>query len=283
MSASQISKRQAESWNLLTALVRTSEEAKQSGKDEMFHQGLTDEEIFGNIFFYNLAGYETMANTIATGIVLLAAYPEWQEWMAEEINLVFDDQEILPMGKYEAAFPRLSRCLAVMFEILRLYGSNAFIPKSTGSLSQTLRLNGNNHIIPSGTFTMANLQALHTSPLSWGPDSLTWCPSCWLVSASNPAEPDRTERFVEPARGTFAPWAESPRICPGRKLAQVEFVTVMIALFRKHRVQPVLLEGENIDAGKERLRAIVNDSGISAITIQMRRPRDAVLMWRRVD
>jgi cytochrome P450 len=108
------SKQRAQSKNLLNALVQASEEARQSSHDGLTRNGLTDKEIFGNIFIYNLAGYETTANTLATGIVLLAAYPEWQEWLAEEINLVFDDDESSPKWKYEEAFPKLNRCLAVM-------------------------------------------------------------------------------------------------------------------------------------------------------------------------
>lgn len=107
-------KQRAQSKNLLNALVQASEEARRSSHDGVTRNGLTDKEIFGNIFIYNLAGYETTANTLATGIVLLAAYPEWQEWLAEEINLVFDDDESSPKWKYEEAFPRLNRCLAVM-------------------------------------------------------------------------------------------------------------------------------------------------------------------------
>jgi cytochrome P450 len=111
------SKQRAQSKNLLNALVQASEEARQSSLDgltTLIRNGLTDKEIFGNIFIYNLAGYETTANTIATGIVLLAAYPEWQEWLAEEIDLVFVNDESSPKWKYEEAFPKLNRCLAVM-------------------------------------------------------------------------------------------------------------------------------------------------------------------------
>lgn len=108
------SRQRAQSKNLLNALVQASEEARQSSIDGLTRNGLTDKEIFGNIFIYNLAGYETTANTIATGIFLLAAYPEWQEWLAEEIDLVFDNDESSPKWKYEEAFPRLNRCLAVM-------------------------------------------------------------------------------------------------------------------------------------------------------------------------
>ena len=130
---------------------------------------------------------------------------------------------------------------------------------------------------------MTNLQALHTDPQSWGLDSLMWRPNRWLVSKPDTVVSGYTREFIEPTKGTFIPWADGPRVCPGRKLAQVEFVAVMVALFRKHRVQPVLMEGESTEAGKERLRDMVNDSGISAITMQMRRPRAAALMWRKVD
>ena len=110
MSAAQESRPR----NLLTALVRASEEAKQSPKEDLSGQGLTDDEIFGNIFIYNLAGHETTANTLAFAIVLLAAEPEWQEWIAEEITQVLGDESTPQSWKYEQSFPRLGRCLAVM-------------------------------------------------------------------------------------------------------------------------------------------------------------------------
>jgi Cytochrome P450 len=68
---------------------------------------------------------------------------------------------------------------------------------------------------------MTNLQALHTDPQSWGPDSLTWRPSRWLLPAGpDPiAGPYHPREFAEPAKGSFAPWADGPCVCPGRKLA----------------------------------------------------------------
>lgn len=108
-----ISKRDPGQGNLMSALIRASEEAnelRQNGSME----GLQDEEIFGNIFVYNLAGHETTANTVASAIVLLAAYPEWQDWIAEEIDIVFGSGENTKVVSYEDAFPRLRRCLAIM-------------------------------------------------------------------------------------------------------------------------------------------------------------------------
>ncbi len=101
--------------NLIGSLIRASEEAqrsKDSGDSTVV--GLTDEEIFGNIFAFNLAGHETTANTLATSLVLLAANPDCQDWLIEEIHHVLNGPPIPGQWKYEEAFPRLQRCLAVM-------------------------------------------------------------------------------------------------------------------------------------------------------------------------
>ena len=87
--------------------------------------------------------------------------------------------------------------------------------------------------------------------------------------------------MMEPAKGTFVPWADGPRVCPGRKVAQVEFVAVMATLFQSHRVSPALLEGESHEHARGRLVDMVNDSGISAITLQMQHPKNASLVWTR--
>ena len=104
-------KRQTESANLMSALVRASDEdtyAKETGHETK--RGLSDEEIFGNIFAYNLAGHETTANTVASALVLLAAHPQYQDWVREEVEKVGGTKD----KAYETTFPQLKRCLAVM-------------------------------------------------------------------------------------------------------------------------------------------------------------------------
>jgi cytochrome P450 len=39
-------------------------------------KGLTEEEIYGNIFVYNFAGHDTTATTLNWALYLLAAFPE---------------------------------------------------------------------------------------------------------------------------------------------------------------------------------------------------------------
>lgn len=101
--------------NLISSLVRASEveQMKNSESNANDIRGLTVSEILGNIFVINFAGHDTTANTLAYAILLLAAYPEVQDWVGQEL------EEILPNSssetwRYEQLFPRLKRCLAVL-------------------------------------------------------------------------------------------------------------------------------------------------------------------------
>lgn len=106
-----ISQRKPGDGNLMSALIRVLEEEKRNDHAAT----LTDEEILGNIFIYAIAGHETTANSMAYAIVLLAAYPEWQDWLAEEVRSVLGNAATEPNSwTYETSFPKLRRCLAVM-------------------------------------------------------------------------------------------------------------------------------------------------------------------------
>ena len=98
--------------NLANALIQASETAKLSDEGRHAIRGLSDDEIYGNLFIYNVAGYATTAGAITYAIALLAAYPQWQEWIAEELNELGERDSSIE--KYEETFPRLKRCLAVM-------------------------------------------------------------------------------------------------------------------------------------------------------------------------
>ena len=92
--------------NLLTTLVR---ESFASGE-----AGLTESEIYGNMFVFNFAGHDTTAHTLAFAVALLSANPEVQSWLAEEIHHVFGVDSDPDTWNYQASFPKLKRCLAVL-------------------------------------------------------------------------------------------------------------------------------------------------------------------------
>lgn len=108
----------AGSGGLMTSFVRAMD-LKQThdstSADESPPKGLSIDEIFGNIFVINFAGHDTTANTLSFAMLLLAAYPEVQDWVGEELRELGDIK-----GSYTDVFPRLKRCLAVMVSFSRI-------------------------------------------------------------------------------------------------------------------------------------------------------------------
>src|SRR5438552_2199471 len=73
------------SGSLMTSFVRA---LVVYGKDESEAKGMPVEEIYGNTFVINFAGHDTTAKTLAPATILLAANPEIQEWITEEVRRV---------------------------------------------------------------------------------------------------------------------------------------------------------------------------------------------------
>lgn len=278
-------------YNLMTSLVRASQaniDQKKNSYTGSHQEGLTEEEIYGNIFVFNFAGHDATANSLALGISLLATRPDIQDWIADEINFVlagFDSEKV----SYEVVFPRLKRCLAVTFETVRLYTAVA-IAKSTGSSPQPLNIGGRTVIIPKNTMIIPNYSALHTHPRYWGENSLEFEPSRWIISdpklSGDVATPDaahRAEKFKELPKNNnpFVGWSGGARNCPGRKFSQVEFVGVLVGLFRDFRVKPVPEAGEDDAMARARLaEQIRSDTGMRLL-LQMLHPEKAVLQWTK--
>ena len=86
------------------------------------------------------------------------------------------------------------------------------------------------------------------------------------------------ETLITPTEGAYAPWSGGPRVCPGKKFAQVEFVAIMATLFRDHRLEPVPREHETIESARARTLAAVKDSGM-ILLLQMLKPEDIGVRW----
>ena len=64
--------------DLLSSMVKASKQDRSSA--------LSERETVGNIFVFVLAGHETTATTLQTALILLAANPQLQEEVQDEIN-----------------------------------------------------------------------------------------------------------------------------------------------------------------------------------------------------
>lgn len=104
--------------SLMTSFIRALDaRARDSGVGHA--QGLSVDEIFGNIFVINFAGHDTTANTLAFTMFLLAMHPDVQEWVGKEINDVVQDTDCSDRD-YVELFPRLVRCRAVLVSDIHL-------------------------------------------------------------------------------------------------------------------------------------------------------------------
>lgn len=279
---------------LMSSLVRASLAAGTGG--------LSESEIYGNIFMLNFTGHDTTAHTLTFALHLLAAHPDVQSWLCDEIRAVFppsssSSNENENSWDYTTAFPRLTRCLAVMLETLRLYTPIPIAKWTAANSATTLKIGGKVHVLPANTMVIPAGAAVHTDPGIWGDDSLVWRPARWIkphhpspASGGSPGKaPDAgaEEILAAPQDGAFLGWSEGARNCPARKFSQVEFVATMATLFRDWRVDVVAVDGDAGDSAARARRRVVevieNDSG-AVLLLQMLHPERVSLRWsRRLD
>lgn len=171
---------------------------------------------------------------------------------------------------------------------MRLYSPVAII-KSTGPEPRPLQIDNKTYVIPSNTMIIPSYSALHTHPRYWGDNSLDWEPSRWITSSAS----DKTgvddilssESFLKfpKSQNPFIAWSGGDRVCPGRKFSQVEFVGVLVGLFRRHRIHPVQFAGEDIAAAKERLRTFIHKDVGMKLLLQLLHPEQVKLVCNEHD
>ncbi|KAI0402887.1 cytochrome P450 [Xylaria palmicola] len=256
------STRESKTNNIMIKLLQESESHQTP------YKGLSDDEMISTLFVLTAAGFETTATTLAYAIVLLAKHAQWQDWLLEEVDALMPIEYTQPI-QYMVTFPRATRIMAFMLETLRLYSPAPHVHREVNSHT-TLHTSTGTIRLPPGTRVYVNSLAMHMLP-SWrdinrpsdpdfvkpDPDILdeyTFRPSRWL----NPA--GAVHVIYHPPKCTFLPWAMGPRVCPGQKMAQVEFTAVLLAMLRRHRVAASLLEGEGQAEMERRLDGRLRDS-----------------------
>ncbi|KAK1565925.1 cytochrome P450 [Colletotrichum navitas] len=236
--------------------------------------GLTQEELKGNLFLFTAAGFETTANTLTYALVLLARYPEWQDWLFGEVDSLMSLAEEGLEPDYAAVFPKVRRIMAVMLETLRLFTPTVHVIR-TSPTAQKLDVSNGTILLPASATVLIDNIALHMDPKAWRdnnhesdpafvqestggetvPDECRFRPSRWI---DNTGKAGRT--LVQPPKGYFIPWGYGPRVCPGQKMGQVEFAAVMLKLLHHHRLQAVALPGEDKRAMEQRLDGMMQNS-----------------------
>ncbi|KAF2757347.1 cytochrome P450 [Pseudovirgaria hyperparasitica] len=258
---------------LVNLMVRACASEVKSGT-----KTLTESEIVSNLFVYAFAGRDTTAITLSHMIVFMAAHPEIQDWAREEIHHYLPDQD---SSTWEyAKFAKLKRCLAVMYETLRLCHPSVLLLKVTPPHPINLDVNGKSHLIPANSAIHGSLSAMHTHPDFYGPDPLSWRPSRFITATEKSESGDIFAAETIPADTTvdFLAWSSGPRACPGKKFAQVEVVAVLAKMLYEHRVEAVPEPGESVLDAQNRLHGLCMTVEQKAI-FNMKEPHKAGVRW----
>ncbi|XP_066328890.1 cytokinin hydroxylase-like [Miscanthus floridulus] len=182
---------------------------------------LTTRELVDECKTFFFGGHETTALALSWTLLMLAAHPDWQDALREEVARELGDHQNLDA----AALGRLTKMGWVMSEVLRLYPPSPNVQRQ--ALEDVAAEGKSSVVIPRGTNMWVDVVAMHHDVELWGAD----------------AHEFRPERFGrDPVQGGcrhrmgFLPFGFGGRICVGRNLTAMEYRVVLAMLLRRFRV-----------------------------------------------
>lgn len=228
---------------------------------------MSKQAVIANSWIFLFAGHETTANTLHYAFLLLAIDLAIQGHLQEDIDSIVKSR---PSEEwvYETDMTRLYTSMvgATMNETLRLMPPIIDIPKIVKGAPQPLSIAGKNYTIPTNTFIHMSAVSAHRNPQYWphSPSQVSdkshdlddFVPERWLSGKSSvnwKRSPSPSEAKIDdgyekanfesdgglftPVRGSFIPFSEGARACPGRRFAQVEITAVLAVIFRTYTVE----------------------------------------------
>ena len=251
--------------DIMGSLVATQYQEKQGGNKAGIQ--MDDSEIIGNAFIMFLAGHETTANVMHFTMLELANNPAAQRRLQQDIDAILGRDTDPTTWNFEDKVGTMQASMigAVMNETLRVMPPVVEVPKKTPpTKAQTITVDGVRRTLPPNTYLGLCVVAAQRNPRAWpgrpskitgAPDDLDdWVPERWFrpslsenekQSAGVPetedfggyAGPDTSASMFRPVRGSFIPFSEGPRACLGRRLAIVEVLGALAAIFQKYSIE----------------------------------------------
>jgi cytochrome P450 len=174
-------------------------------------QRFTTEEMVDQVAIFFLAGHETSASTLAWSLYLMALFPEWQEKLAHEAQIL-DRCDFAVMSKL-----RLSR--DVFRETLRLYPPVPMMVREN-TCPEVMR----GREVRKGSQFVISPWHLHRHTRLWdNPDGFD--PARW-----------HTENGKACQRDAFIPFSAGSRVCPGAGFAMIEGPLILSRILRDYQI-----------------------------------------------
>ncbi|KAJ3655748.1 hypothetical protein Zmor_014863 [Zophobas morio] len=182
-------------------------------------QPLSKVDIREEVDTFMFAGHDTTASAISFTLFCLANYPDVQQSVFEEQELIFEGDR-KPNVKY-AHLQSMKYLEQVIKETLRLYPSVPIIGRQPD-----VDLEYENTCIPKGSTILLFPFGIHRNP-DYFKDPLTFDPSRFLnVDGKFPY--------------AYIPFSAGPRNCIGQKFAMLEMKSVISKIIREFKLQPAV-------------------------------------------
>lgn len=149
----------------------------------------------------------------------------------------------------------------------------------TEPMTLHLRAENRSIVIPPNTMVSANLVAMQHDTKHWGADAAEWRPGRWI---ENTGVGLRNERLKGPPSelAGYMPWAVGPRVCPGKKFSQVEFIAVISTILQRCQIIPSIIPGRHstLKQARDELIEVGRDT-LFRLTTNLNRPGDAAVQF----
>ena len=183
-------------------------------RDPETGETLSAEGMVDQVAIFFLAGHETSASALAWTLYLMAAFPEWQDKVAQEAQA---------LGACDfSVMKKLRHSRDVFRESLRLYPPVPMMVRESICPEQFRARD-----IPVGSQMVLSPWHLHRHQRLWdNPDGFD--PGRW-----------ETENGRQCARDAYMPFSEGPRVCTGAGFAMVEGPLLLSMILKRFRVEAV--------------------------------------------
>lgn len=202
-----------------------------------FNNGdISEEDIIDEVNTFMFAGHDTTGLGISWALYNIGLYPDIQQKIRDELQLIFGDDKDRPITKADLREMKYLEC--VLKETLRLYPS---VPNISRTNFEDLKLN-EEMTIPKGSSIFIGIYSLHHDP-EFYPNAEIFDP----------------ERFLpENAKGrhpyAFIPFSAGPRNCIGQKFALMEQKIIISNILRQFWIKSLDPRDKIIEYGDMMLR-----------------------------
>lgn len=300
-----------EGMDLMTLLVSSPGDdalRKAEKSPEVLHpskvtrDGLSHEDIMGNIFIITLAGHETTANSVHFVLVNLAMKPDSQRGVQADVDRILGTSKPEAWG-YDCVNTLLGSMVGAAFnEYLRVMPPVMAIPKTTRpGRDEQMIINGKQCTIPANARIHISSVAVQRNPKYWpslGPSKVTnkphdlddYVPERWFVKQDSKAGSvqegksavdaefggstgsDSSAQLFRPVPGSFVAFSGGPRSCLGRRLAQIEIMAVLSVIFQSYSVELAVDEW----ASDEEVERMSDAQKVEAYKKAIKRAREVI-------